>query len=79
MNFDKGKIQVKNDKGTWTKKENWSTEDEVYEFIYGMVRAVKPHVCVESGTFQGDGSVAIAEALIENNNGVKFSTIVVFY
>ena len=75
MIFEKGKIKVTNSKGTWTKKENWSTEDEIYEFIYGMVRALKPQVCVDSGTFEGDGTVAIAEALKENRNGGKVYTI----
>ena len=75
MKLEKGKILAKNDKGTWTKKANWSTEDEIYEFLYGLVRAVKPRLCLESGTFEGDGSVAIAEALLENNNGGKLYTI----
>ena len=75
MIFEKGKIKATNNKGTWTKKEDWSTEDEVYEFLYGIVRAVKPKKCLESGTFKGDGSIAIALALKENDNGGFLYTI----
>jgi predicted O-methyltransferase YrrM len=43
--------------------------------MYGLVRAVKPKLCLESGTFQGDGAIAIAEALRENANGGKLYTV----
>lgn len=69
MNIKKGELRETNEKGYWTKHRKWSTEDEVYEFLYGLTRAIKPKNCLEVGTFIGDGAVAIAQALKENEAG----------
>lgn len=48
---------------------NWASEKEVFEFIYGFVRMIKPEFCLEIGTFEGDGAMAIGRALKENQHG----------
>ena len=55
--------------------DKMATGDEIYEFLYGLVRAVKPKLCLESGTFEGDGSIAISQALTENGDNGKLYTI----
>lgn len=44
-------------------------EEEVAQFLYGLVRMMKPLLCVETGTLVGDSAVAIATALKDNNRG----------
>jgi len=44
-------------------------EDEVYDLIYGFVRATKPEVCIETGTAAGYGTACIARALDANGSG----------
>lgn len=39
------------------------------DFLYGLVRAVKPTVCVETGTHKGYSSLRIAQALEANDCG----------
>ena len=39
------------------------------DFIWGLVRAIKPKVCVETGTHKGLTSIYIARALEDNNAG----------
>ncbi len=43
--------------------------DEVLDFLYGLVRLVKPLVCVETGTHHGDSAEAIGRALSHNGLG----------
>lgn len=45
------------------------TEVEVSEFIYSLVRVLKPTVVLETGTHKGVSSTYIACALEENNKG----------
>jgi predicted O-methyltransferase YrrM len=49
--------------------ENWATEIEVFDFLYGMVRMVKPEKILEIGTFEGDTAIAMAKGLRDNNFG----------
>ena len=39
------------------------------EFIYGLVRAIKPEVCVETGTHKGFSASCIVDALEANKKG----------
>lgn len=39
------------------------------EFIYGLVKAVRPEVCVETGTHKGMTAIYIARGLEDNNKG----------
>lgn len=49
--------------------ENWATEIEVFDFLYGFVRMIKPEKILEIGTFEGDTAIAMGKALKENNFG----------
>jgi predicted O-methyltransferase YrrM len=44
-------------------------ELEVGDFLYGLVRLLKPKKCIETGTLVGDSAVAIARALRDNCGG----------
>lgn len=47
-----------------------SVECEVADFLYGMVRILKPKMVFESGTYKGISSAYIAQGLKDNNRGV---------
>ena len=53
----------------WVYRGNMSTEGEVLELVHALVRLTKPEIVVETGTFEGLGTIAIKEALILNNKG----------
>ena len=40
------------------------------EFLYGLVRSIKPNFCVETGTHKGLSSCYIGQALKDNGAGV---------
>jgi cephalosporin hydroxylase len=44
-------------------------EEEVYDLIYGFIRATRPQVCIETGTAAGVGTHKIASALDANGDG----------
>ena len=46
-----------------------AVELESAEFLYGLVRALKPQIVLESGTGRGLCSTFIAQALSDNGNG----------
>ena len=46
-----------------------ATEGEVLQLLYALVSATKPEVCVETGTYAGHGTSAIARALEANDRG----------
>jgi predicted O-methyltransferase YrrM len=46
-----------------------STELDYLDLIWGLVRSRKPFLSLETGTFHGYGTLAIASALKENNYG----------
>jgi len=49
--------------------QNWSSETEVHELLFALVRSLKPDNVLEIGTFEGDTALAIARALKENKLG----------
>lgn len=53
----------------WSAPDNMSVEHEVYDFLYGLVRVLKPELCFESGCYKGYSSVAIGKALLANGSG----------
>lgn len=57
----------------WTARDVQSSEDEVNEFLYALVRLLKPQCVVETGSYLGDGTLAIARALKKNGFGRVFS------
>ena len=72
------KILTKGNKN-WTQNyaknypEIWASENETSEFLYGLVRLIKPENCLEIGTFEGDTAIAIGKALKDNNLGTLFT------
>jgi len=53
----------------WTMIDSWTAELESLEFIYALVRLVKPKNVLETGTWLGGGAVAVARALADNGRG----------
>lgn len=53
----------------WDHDGTKASEREVLELLYGLVRCRKPELCIETGTFAGHGTNAIASALVANNYG----------
>lgn len=53
----------------WSMFEAMTAEKEVLDLLYSIVRALKPRIVVETGTFAGISSTYIARALIENGRG----------
>ena len=49
--------------------DDMAVEAEVAEFLYALVRVLKPDVVVESGTGRGLAAFALASALAENGAG----------
>jgi len=68
-------VQMKKDNRIWIRNqarnypENWAAETEVFDFLYGFVRMIKPEKVLEIGTFEGDTAIAIAKGLRDNNMG----------
>jgi len=50
-----------------------AVEIETGQFLYGLVRAVKPINAVETGTFEGFSAVNIAKALKDNQKGILWT------
>ena len=46
-----------------------AVEIEAGQFLYGLVRAVKPTNAIETGTFEGFSAINIARALKDNGKG----------
>lgn len=53
----------------WSAPDKDATEVEVTHFVAALVRLLKPSVVVETGTYQGHTTSAIAEALAANTTG----------
>jgi prolipoprotein diacylglyceryl transferase len=53
----------------WSMYDSMTAEVEVLEFLGSLVRTVKPHTVVETGTFMGISTLAIAEGLKANGFG----------
>lgn len=57
----------------WSAPDKDATEVEVTAFVAALVRLTKPFSVVETGTYRGHTTSAIAEALSENGPGVVHS------
>ena len=57
----------------WSMIDGWTAEAETLEFLYALVRLVKPGVCVETGAWHGHAAAAIGRALRENGVGVLYT------
>ncbi len=60
--------------GLWKMLDSQSTELEVLDFLTALVVTIKPRLIVETGTFLGYGTLALAEGLRQNGFG-KIITI----
>lgn len=57
----------------WSTRDEQSAEDEVSEFLYGLIRLIKPSVVIETGCYEGDTTEAMAIALKDNNFGKLYA------
>ena len=53
----------------WQYEGDMRTEGEVLDLLYSLARILKPEVAVETGTYAGHGTKAIATALEANGKG----------
>lgn len=60
-------------------KDELALDDGEGEFLYGLVRAIKPQVCLEIGTHNGYSTNYIIQALKENGAGHLWTTDPVNY
>ena len=73
-NLTKGVNPLLGDKDAmWSTRDEQGAETETSEFMYGLIRLIKPAVVVETGSYLGDTTIAIAKALKENNHGKLYS------
>lgn len=55
--------------GLLTAEDSMASEFEVYEFLYALVRLLKPKVILETGCYKGGASMAMARAAEANERG----------
>lgn len=53
----------------WSMSDGNTAESEVLDFLYGLVRLVKPEHAIETGAWLGRSAVAIGSALRDNGIG----------
>ena len=53
--------------------DTWGIDEGAASFLTGIVKAIRPMTCLETGTHRGRSTRAIAEALFENNSGHLFT------
>lgn len=68
-----GMIRLHPEVSDWTGKnyqmfDDGGVELEVGEFLYGMLRILKPHHVLETGTYTGISAMYMAQALKDNTN-----------
>src|SRR3990172_6215017 len=61
------------EKPKWTEFDGTSSELEMSELLYGLVRMLKPKLLVETGTYKGFTTAWLADAIKENNYGEYIS------
>ncbi len=68
--FTKGNNPLLKDKDAlWSSESGDGAEQEVGDFIYGLIRLIKPKVIVETGCYVGDTTVMIEKAIKDNKYG----------
>lgn len=55
--------------GLLTADDEMASEYEVYDLLYALVRLLKPKVILETGTYKGGATKAMAKAAKENGMG----------
>jgi predicted O-methyltransferase YrrM len=72
-------VKVVRSKNIWQRpiarkyNKDWAVEVEVGDFLYGLVRILKPAIIIETGTFEGFSGVRMAQALKDNDRGMLFT------
>lgn len=59
--------------GLLTADDEMASEHEVYDFLYGLVRLLKPKVILETGCYKGGATKSMARAARKNGIGKVFS------
>ena len=59
--------------GLLTADDEMASEWEVYDFLYALVRLLKPKVILETGCYKGGATKRMAEAAKENGIGHVFT------
>ncbi len=54
----------------WSMLDGWTAEVEVLEFLYGLVRLIKPDFAIETGTWHGFAAQVIGSAMRDNGFGM---------
>jgi len=73
-NFTKGgNPLIGNKDNLWEATDADSAEKEIGEFIYGLIRLIKPKVVVETGCYLGDTTIMIEKALQDNKYGELYA------
>lgn len=57
----------------WSAEDDEAAEVEVGDFLYGLVRLLKPKVLIETGTYTGATTERILEAMTKNKYGDLYS------
>lgn len=55
--------------GLLTAEDEWASEYEVYDFLYALVRLLKPKVILETGCYKGGGTKALVNGCKANGFG----------
>lgn len=61
----------------WQMYDAMSAEVEVLDFVYQLVKTIKPKLVIETGSYRGLGACYIGKALKENGRGKLFTCEVV--
>ncbi len=61
----------------WSMFDGWSAEVETLEFLYALVRLLKPKQLLETGTWHGFAAAAMGRALRDNGRG-HLTTLEIF-
>jgi hypothetical protein len=62
-----------NHEGRWEVADNLASETELGEFLYGLVRMLKPALVVETGTYKGHTAFKLGRAVRDNIYGKAVS------
>jgi predicted O-methyltransferase YrrM len=54
---------------TWTAPDEMASENEVGDFLYGVVRLLKPRIILETGYYRGASTRRLAEGIVANGHG----------
>jgi predicted O-methyltransferase YrrM len=59
--------------GAWSAADEWAVEFEVADFLFGLVRLLKPKILLETGCYKGYSTSAISSALSANGFGKLYT------